>query len=188
MNRKLKMVVGIVVMLVAGAAYAQDKDKAAAAGPPAPKMSAEGQKFIDAWLGNWTSKDATFTPAGAEAMKGTLTVKCEKVSAGWGTLCKAKFMFKGMPPMTNTFLMGYNLGTGEATMFEVSDAGEVHNHTGKWQDDKTVSLVHQGKTPDGKDEKDACTASFPSPKELKFDCTGTQGATTAWTFTSTAKK
>jgi hypothetical protein len=186
--RNLKMVVGIVVMFAAGAAYAQAKAEPAAAPPAAPKMSPEGQKFIDGWVGNWTSKDATFTPAGAEAMKGTLKVNCEKVSGGWGSLCKAKFMFKGMPPMNNTFLLGWNLGTGEATMFEVSDAGEVHQHTGKWNDDKSVSLVHQGKTPAGPEEKDACTASWPSPRELKFDCTGTQGATTVWTFTSTARK
>jgi hypothetical protein len=64
----------------------------------------------------------------------------------------------------------------------------VHNHTGKWNDDGSVSLVHQGKTTAGKDEKDACTASWKSPREMKFDCTGTQGGSTVWAFTSTARK
>jgi hypothetical protein len=37
-------------------------------------------------------------------------------------------------------------------------------------------------------EKDACTGTWMSPSQLKFDCTGTQGATTVWTFTSSARK
>jgi hypothetical protein len=187
-----RIVVGLVTLFAAaGAAEAQEKKAAppaaAAAAPAPPKMSDEGRKFLDAWLGTWTSKDATLT-AGDQKMTGNLKVACEKVSNGWGSLCKATFAFKGMPPMTNTFLMGWNLGTGEAHMFEVSDAGEVHDHSGKWTDDKSVSLVHVGKTPDGKEEKDACTATWNAPKELKFDCTGSQGGATVWTFTSTAKK
>ena len=147
----------------------------------------EGKKYLEGWIGNWTAKDATFT-MGDQKMVGSLKNKCEKVSNGWGVVCKATFAFKGMPPMTNTFMMGWDLGTAEAHMFEVSDAGEVHNHSGKWTDDKSISLVHQGKTWEGKDEKDACTATWNSPKELKLDCTGTQGGATTWTFTSLNKK
>jgi len=187
--KQLKMMVGIVVMLAAGAAFADDKaaDPKAAAAPPAAKMSPEGKKYLEGWIGNWTAKDATFT-MGDQKMVGSLKNKCEKVSNGWGVVCKATFAFKGMPPMTNTFMMGWDLGTAEAHMFEVSDAGEVHNHSGKWTDDKSISLVHQGKTWEGKDEKDACTATWNSPKELKLDCTGTQGGATTWTFTSLNKK
>lgn len=187
---RLNAMVGLVVVFAAGSALAQEKKAAeppAAAGPPVAKMSPEGRKYIDGWLGKWSSSDATLT-AGDQKMTGGLKVDCEKVSSGWGTLCRATFSFKGMPPMTNTFLMGWDLGTQEAHMFEVSDAGEVHNHAGKWTDDKSVSLVHQGKTFEGKDEKDACTATWASAKEMKLECVGTQGAATMWTFSANSKK
>lgn len=37
-------------------------------------------------------------------------------------------------------------------------------------------------------EKDACTATWVTASELKFDCTGTQAGATVWTLTSTSKK
>ena len=49
-----------------------------------------------------------------------------------------------------------------ALMFEVADTAEVHDHSGKWTSDKSISLVRQGKTLDGKLEKDACTATWVS--------------------------
>jgi hypothetical protein len=58
----------------------------------------------------------------------------------------------------------------------------------KWTSDKSVSLVRQGKTLDGKMEKDACTATWVTASELKFDCVGTQAGATVWTFTSTNKR
>ena len=80
-----------------------------------------------------------------------------------------------MPPSESTFLMGWDIATGQAHMFEIADTAEVHDHSGKWIDGKSVSLVRQGKTLDGKLEKDACKATWVSPSEVKLDCTGTQG-------------
>jgi hypothetical protein len=51
-----------------------------------------------------------------------------------------------------------------------------------------VSLVRQGKALDGKIEKDACAATWVTGRELKLDCTGTQGGTTVWPFPSTSRK
>jgi hypothetical protein len=150
-------------------------------------MSAEGRKFIDGWLGSWTSADTVYT-VGDQKMPGSLKMSCESVSAGWGALCKATLNAAGMPPSEGTFLMGWDLATGQAHMFEIADTGEVHDHSGKWTSPKSISLVRQGKTLDGKLEKDACTATWVSAGELKFDCVGTQGGAKVWTFTSTSKK
>jgi hypothetical protein len=125
---------------------------------------------------------------GDQKMQGSLKMTCESVSSGWGTLCRAVFNAAGMPPSEATFLMGWDIATGQAHMFEIADTAEVHDHSGKWIDGKSVSLVRQGKTLDGKLEKDACTATWVSASEVKLDCTGSQGGATIWTFTSTNKK
>ena len=190
MPRKLGVPVFVLALaLAAGAVHAQgQKDvKPAAAPPPAPVMSAEGRKFIDGWLGQWTCNDASYT-AGGQKMQGSLKITCESASSGWAALCKGTFVMEGMPPSASTFLMGWDLGTREAHMFEVADTAEVHDHSGKWIDDKSVSLVRQGRTVDGKLEKDACTASWVTARELKFDCTGSQAGATVWTFSSTNRK
>ena len=109
---------------------------------------------------------------------------CESVSSGWWALCKASISGPGMPPSESTFLMGWDIATGQAHMFELADTAEVHDHSGKWIDGKSVSLVRQGKTLDGKMEKDACTATWVTASELKFDCTGSQAGATVWTFSS----
>lgn len=174
------------VVGIGAAAAAQDKDAKAAAPPAPPAMSAEGKKFLAGWVGNWTS-NAMMT-MGAQKLDGPLKMSCESVSAGWGTLCKGTFQMKGMPISEATFLMAWDIATGQAHMFEVTDMAEVHDHSGKWLNDKAVSLVRQGKNLEGKLEKDACTATWVTPAELKLDCTGTVAGATAWTFSATNRK
>ena len=183
-----KSLLALFALTLAAFADSQDKGAKPAAAPPAPpKMSAEGRKFLDGWVGTWMSTDTVYK-AGDQKMQGSLKMVCESASAGWGTLCKGTFGAAGMPPSEGTFLMAWDIATGQGHMFEVMDTAEVHDHAGKWINDKSVSLVRQGKTLDGKLEKDACTATWVSANELKFDCTGTQAGATVWTFTSTNKK
>jgi hypothetical protein len=185
MTRKLTFL----VLALAASVHAQEMAgaKPPSAPPPAPKMTAEGKKFVEGWRGTWTSTDTTYT-MGDQKMQGSLKMSCESVSSGWGTLCKGAFNTAGLPLSEGTFLMGWDIATGEAHMFEITDAAEVHDHSGKWTSDKSVSLVRQGKTLDGKVEKDACTVTWVTASELKFDCVGTQAGATVWTFTSTSKK
>jgi hypothetical protein len=160
----------------------------AAAAPAMPTIPPEGKKFIEGNLGSWKASDVAMT-MGDKTVKGKMTLKCDKTSNGWGTLCTGKAdMGKEMPPQNVTFLMGWNIGDGEATMFEVSDAGEVHHHVGKWTDDKTITLTHKGKNAEGKVETDAVTLTWNSPKELVWKAEGTVDGKSAWTFTGTAKK
>ena len=84
--------------------------------------------------------------------------------------------------------MAWDLATGQGHMFEVMDTAEVHDHSGRWINDKAISLVRTGKTLDGKLEKDACTATWVSARQLKLDCTGTQAGATVWTFSSAFRK
>ena len=178
----------VVVMTLSMAPIVHSQDKAAKpAAPPPPAMSAEGRKFLDGWVGSWTSNDTVYA-MGAQTMKGSLKMNCQPVSASWGTLCRGTMTAAGMPPSEATFLMAWDIATGQAHMFEVADTAEVHDHSGKWIDGKSVSLVRQGKALDGNMEKDSCTATWVSASELKFDCIGTQAGKTVWTFTSTSRK
>jgi hypothetical protein len=165
---------------------AKKDDKAA---PPAmPTLPPEGKKWIEGHLGNWKG-EVTLT-MGDQAVKGKMTMKCDKVSNGWGTLCTGKAdMGKAMPPQNVTFLYGWNIGDGEATLFEVTDVAEVHHHTGKWTDDKSITVTHKGKTAEGKMETDAVTFTWNSPKEMAINAVGTGAdGKQVWSFTGTAKK
>ena len=175
------------VLGIGATAHAQGKDAKAAAAPAPPTMTAEGKKFLAGWVGNWAANEATMT-MGTQKMQGPLKMSCESVSAGWGTLCRGSFDIKGMPPSAGTFLMGWDIATGQAHMFEVMDTAEVHDHSGRWLNDKAVSLVRQGKNLEGKLEKDACTATWLSAAELKLECTGSVAGATAWTFSSAFRK
>lgn len=183
-----------VVFVTSFTAFAQGKAAPTApspgkqAEPPMPQLPAEGKKWIESHLGNWKAKDVVMT-MGDKTLKGTMEMDCEKVSSGWGTLCKGKMdLGKDMPPQEVSFLMGWNIGEGMATMFEVSNMGEVHRHVGTWADQKSISVTHEGKTPDGKMEKDVVTFTWSSPKEMAIQASGTSGTTMAWKMTATAKK
>jgi len=61
-----------VMLSLTAVVSAQEKGgaKQAPAPPPAPKMTAEGRKFVDGWLGTWTSTDTTYT-MGGQKMQGS---------------------------------------------------------------------------------------------------------------------
>jgi hypothetical protein len=189
-------------ILISAAAYAQGKPAqkeapaptalASATSPtpaaaPAPTLSPEGKRWVEGMLGWWRSNDAAMQ-MGDQKMKGKMTMACEKTSGGWAAICKGKFTAKGMPTQEMTVLMGWDSAAETAHMFEVANTGETHNHTGKWTDDKTISVVHSGKNLQGKEEVDTLTFNWVSPKEVKVSGDGKQGTTTAWSFVSTMKK
>ena len=191
MLKKLAFV-GTVALGMSAFAQGKPADKAAppakAEAMPVPVLPPEGKKLVEGMLGNWKSSDTVMT-MGDKSFKGKLDMKCEKASGGWATLCKGSAdMGKEMPKQEVTFLFGWDVGAQEGHMFEVSNMAEVHNHSGKWADDKTITLVHDGKNAEGKEEKDSLTMTWTSPKELSMKAVGTQGANTVWTFTSVAKK
>lgn len=158
------------------------------AGMQAPVMPPEGKKWVESNWGNWKSSDVVFN-MGDKALKGKMTMKCDKAVGGWGAVCNGKMdLGKEMPAQDVAFLMGWSIGEGQATMFEVSSMGEVHSHTGKWTDDKTISLTHQGKNPEGKVETDTVTFTWNAPKEIALKAEGTVEGKAAWSFTATMKK
>ncbi len=171
-------------------ATAQSKAAASAptpAPPAPPKMSPEGKKLLEGMLGNWTMKEAAFK-MGEQDMKGKMTMRCEKAVNGWATVCKGKMDFGKAMKAEGLYTFAWDINTGEGHMFEVENSPTVHNHVGKWSDDKTISLVRTGKNVEGKDETDTVTFTWVSPKEVTFAATGKSGPTTNWIFNATMKK
>lgn len=163
------------------------KADAKAAAPAMPTLPPEARKWLDGMRGNWKS-DVEMT-MGDKTMKGKMTMNCAKDAADWATTCKGKFDFgKEMPKAEGVFIYGWDLGTGQATMYEVTSMAEVHAHVGKWADDKTITVTHTGKNAEGKDEVDALTFTWNSPKELTMKAEGTQGGKVVWTMAGVAKK
>lgn len=151
-------------------------------------MTPEGKKFIEGMQGKWTMKDGTFTMGGKE-MKAKVTMDCAKASGGWATTCKgAQDMGKEMPKVDGLYTFSWDIVTGEGHMHEVESMGNVHDHVGKWTDDKTISLVRTGKNLEGKDETDTVTLVWVSPKEFNFSAEGKSGETVNWSFKGVAKK
>jgi hypothetical protein len=190
--KRVWMIVSAVLVMGSGAARAEDKaapkkeDKAAGA-PQGPTMTPEGKRWVESLLGKWTDK-ATTLQMGENRITGKMTMACEKTSGGWGANCKGRFEAKGMPAQEISMLLGWDLAEATAHMFEVANTGEVHDHSGKWTDDKTISLVRNGKNIQGKEEVDTVTFAWASPKALKVSGEGKQDGAVAWSFSSDMKK
>lgn len=168
------------------AAPAAMKDKMAM--PPPPTMTPEGKKFLESMVGHWAFNDLVMK-MGDHEMKGTFTFKCEKAAMGWVTECKGvQDMGKAQPKVEGIYLLTWDVVTGEGHMLEADSMGTVHNHAGKWSDDKTISLVHNGKNLEGKDETDTITFTYVSPKEMTMKADGKSGATINWSMSATGKK
>lgn len=185
--KKPTLLAALVVSLSALAADAPAKDAKAAA-PAAPAMTPEGKKLLEGMIGKWTMKDAVFSMGGKE-MKCKMTMDCAKSAAGWGTTCKGvQDCGKEMPKVEGLYTFAWDVVSGEGHMLEVESMGNVHNHVGKWSDDKTIVLTHSGKNMEGKDESDVVTMTWNSPKEIAFKAEGKSGETVNWSVNGVSKK
>jgi hypothetical protein len=188
--RKYALVAALAVSFSAVAADAPAKDAKAAApaAPAAPAMTPEGKKLLEGMIGKWTMKDAAFK-MGDKEMKCKMVLDCAKSAAGWGTTCKgSQDCGKDMPKIEGLYTFAWDIVAGEGHMLEVESMGNVHNHVGKWTDEKTIALTHTGKNMEGKDEADTVTFTWNSPKEMAFKAEGKSGETVNWSVNGVAKK
>ena len=74
---------------------------------------------------------------GVQKMKEKVTRRCDKAVNGWATVCKAKMDFGKALKAEGLYTFAWDITTGEGHMLEVEDSPTVHDHAGKWRDDKT---------------------------------------------------
>ncbi len=183
----------LIAALISTTAQAQASGGGAPAKPaqaqaqePTPKLPAEGKRWVEGFRGNWTGR-AKLT-AGERELSGTMRMTCVKSSAGWATICKGSFTAPGARPEEDTYLMGWDVGTKQAHMYEVTSAADVHDHVGAWSDDRSITVTHHGKTADGQDEEAAITFKWISAKQLDAEGAGKVAGKSAWTMSATFKK
>jgi hypothetical protein len=187
------MAVTVIAALgIAVSAFAElnqgDKSERRPDAVPRPVLSAEGRQFVESFVGKWRGEDAVFM-MGDQQVAQKVALDCERVSAGWGAVCKLKVTGRNAPVQESTMLLGWDLARGEAHLFEVSNTADVHNHVGNWSNNgRTISLAHQGIGAEGGDERDLLTFTWTSPRELVVRGEGSLGNATVWTLAGTLRK
>jgi hypothetical protein len=187
-----KTVSALIAALMSTTALAQAGGSATASDRPAATQHArqlppEGKRWVDGFVGKWKSKNVKIT-SGDKDTPGAMTMSCTRASGGWAALCKATFTAAGMRPEDDTYLMGWDVGAKQAHMFEVTSMAEVHDHVGTWSDDRSITLVHRGKSAEGQDEEASLTFTWPSRTRIDAKGTGKVGGKTTWTMSATFAK
>lgn len=152
-----------------------------------PKLSPEGKRFLEGFRGKWKSNAVKLT-FGDRDVPGKMRLDCTRSSGGWATLCKASFTAAGFRPEEDTYLLGWDLDKKQGHLFEVTSAAEVHDHAGAWTDEKTITLVHRGKSADGQEEDASLTFNFASASRLDVKGVGKVGGKTTWTMSASFRK
>jgi hypothetical protein len=181
-----KTMIAAVALCAAHAAPAKDQTGSAAAPTQPPKLPPEGARWVNTFVGHFHSSDVVFTQ-GDKTMKGSMDLRCTHAAAGWAATCTGLMSFGKGAKNSLALLYGWDVAAGSAHMFEVNSNGEVHDHAGKWTDDKTITVVHQGKTADGKAEEDGLTFAWQGKKVLVTGKGSADGAQT-WSFSGTFSK
>ena len=171
----------VLVTLVGSLALADEKKAAEA--PPAPPP--EVKKTTDTFTGKWVG-EATVDMGDGKPEKIKTAFDCKKVALGAGVSCS--MAAKGsMGPMEQNCLVGFDPeGTGVHLMC-ITSMGEVHDHKGKWSDDKTVTFDSLTADMGGKSATEDLTIAFADPKTMTVTSITTQGDTKL-TFTFSGKK
>ena len=106
--------------------------------PPAMASSPEVQNTVDAITGTWSGQ-MTAHVAGSAVESFDWTMNCKPIALGSGALCtnsgKASIGF-----MSESCLLAFD-PEGKAVHYMcVTSMGEVHDHKGKWKDEKTIEF------------------------------------------------
>ena len=103
-----------------------------------PKTPAEVQKTVDAFAGRWSLATTMTTPGAKTPTKFAEKLDCKRVSGGRAVVCTETAKVPGLGAMDFTHLISYDEERKAVHWFAVGSTGEVHDHTCRWSDDKTL--------------------------------------------------
>jgi hypothetical protein len=102
--------------------------------PPPPEVVKTVEAINGTWLGKMTAKVAAFPPEVFD-----WTMNCRIVARGAGAAC-TNTGTASIGSMAESCLLAYD-AEGKAVHYMcVTSMGEVHDHKGKWIDDKTIEF------------------------------------------------
>jgi hypothetical protein len=157
----------------------------AAKKPMAIGAMPEVKKIVDALSGKWAT-DAEMTMPGAKPEKAKLSMECKKIALGAGVSCSMEGK-TSMGPMAETCMIAHDPEGSGVHMMCVTSMGEVHDHKGKWKDDKTLEFEPLKATMEGKPITETVVMTMADAKTVSMTSTTTT-ANGDMVFSSTSKK
>lgn len=101
-------------------------------------------KPLEQFLGRWLGKDMTFE-ANGKVHKIEVYFEIIEILEGWGLRSYLQAEIPEFGTFREIDMWGYDPGTETVHMFTVTNAGQAHDHLGKFRDDNTLLLTHRGK-------------------------------------------
>jgi hypothetical protein len=139
---------------------------AIAAGPPAHADDANGPRLTRSLTGTWTG--TLHLAMGADQADLKTSVACTAVAGKTAVGCQLSARgVPGLGTMLEADLFGWDAAGNAAHMYTVSNAGDVHDHIGGFEDGALV-LRWSGTAPDKRALRETITFRWPSPKQLDF--------------------
>jgi hypothetical protein len=122
----------VVVSLPLLIGSAQDK-------PMPPEQMQKLKSILGSFEGTATLVEGASTKTGKVRHTNTA------ISDGWGFLMDEIVDMEGGNAYKSHNIVGYDAGGGEMHVYSVTNAGETHDHRGKWTSPNAVSVQYKGK-------------------------------------------
>ena len=130
------------LLMLAAPVMAQKRDGQVK--PPQAKSPSEIKKTVDAIAGSWTGQMTARVP-GAPAESFKWTMNCKSIALGAGASCTNSGK-ASIGSMSESCLLAYDPEGKSVHYMCVTSMGEVHDHKGRWRDQKTIEFepLHAG--------------------------------------------
>jgi hypothetical protein len=123
----------LLAVLLPGAGRAQQ----APAAPPQAARSLEIARTAQALVGRWTGSMTATTPQRTETFP--WSIECRPVALGGGAACTMEGT-ASIGPLAQSCLLAYDPEGKAVHLMCVTSMGEVHDHKGRWTDDRTLAF------------------------------------------------
>jgi len=106
-------------------------------------MKAEELELLGRLVGDWTV-DLTAKMPNGTLLRGKGTVRASELTMDRGIRTEMRLDAEGMGAYHEDDLWGYDQWEKKIHFYSVTSTGAVHDHSGKWKDDKTLELHWEG--------------------------------------------
>lgn len=157
LSRFLSRSVSVATLVLAILAF-QHHGVLAQVAPKIPEQAKKLYRFLGAWEGKGTLT--------MEGKTSPIRVKhvVSKVAKGWGIKMEETVESSDLGRYVSLSIGGYDAGEDMFHIYTVDNFGSVHDHKGKWTEENSFALVHEGMQ-EGKKFVETVPFTFTSPKE-----------------------
>jgi len=149
-------------------------------------LKAKEIELLDRLVGDWTVELTGKVPDGT-SLQGKGTVRAIELSLGRGIRTEMKLDVPGMGAYDEDDLWGFDQWQKEIHLFSITSTGAVHDHSGKWNDDKTLELHWEGLY-EGKPATEDVVLTWVTDDEIRVHEVDTSGGQTGPVFEYVLKR